>query len=62
MANKDFEVTITLTMEVRAETQAKAEERGELLAQAATEGIYDSPYRWKPEDIDAPTVLVQAFE
>lgn len=59
MANKDYEITITLTMGIGARNEEMAAERGELLAQAATKGIWDSPCRWKPEDIDAPEVEVQ---
>ena len=59
MANKDYKVTITLTMEIGARTEEMAKERGDDLAEAACKGIYDSPYRWKPDTIEAPEVVLR---
>ncbi len=59
MANKDFEVTIGLTMVIGAEDQEMAVVRGGLLAQAAREGIWDTAYRWKPEHIEPSDVKVE---
>ena len=62
MANKNFEITITLTMEIGARNEEMAQERGERMGEAATKGIYDSTYRWKPEDIEAPDISVEELE
>lgn len=59
MANKNFEVTITLTMKIDAPTREEAEETARWLVHGASGGIQDSPWRPPPEDIEAPEVSVE---